>query len=124
MLKYKDTYFVIKNKDSKGNIVNKDDNYIPCRKSKAQIYRYSSSLLAIQFTSNGIANSRIKKLNDTEVQLKILQCGDNEHVYIFSEYNLDKVAEVVGAKKKIKRELTNEQREELSLRMKKLHNKE
>ncbi len=106
MLKYKDTYYIIKSKTE-----NKDDNYIPCRKSKAQIYRYSSDLLAIQFNSNGITNNRIKELTELGVQLTIIQCGDNERVYTFSEFDLNKVADIVSAKKKIKRELTDEQRE-------------
>jgi hypothetical protein len=112
LLKYKDTYYIIKSKTE-----NKLDNYIPCRKSKGQIYRYSSSLLAIQFTSNGIAKNRIKELSEAGVQLTILQHGDNEQVYTFTEVDLDKVAEVVGAKKRVKFNLTEEQREERRTRL-------
>jgi hypothetical protein len=114
LLKYKDTYYIIKSKTE-----NKSDNYIPCRKSKGQIYRYSSSLLAIQFTSNGIAKNRIKELSEAWVQLTILQHGDNEQVYTFKEDDLDKVAEVVGAKKRVKLNLTEEQREERRTRLQK-----
>jgi hypothetical protein len=108
MFKYKDTYYIIKSKSD-----NKEDCYIPCRKSKAQIYRYSPSLLAIQFNSNGIANARVKELDSMGVQLTILQFGDNERVYTFNESDLNKVSEVVGAKKRVKRDLTLEQREKL-----------
>lgn len=112
MLKYKDTYYIIKSKTE-----NKLDNYIPC-KHKVQIYRYSLSLLAIQFNTNKYANARIKELNDIGIYLNTIQRGDDEQVYTFNELDFDKVAEIVKAKKRIKRKLTEEQREELRVRLK------
>jgi hypothetical protein len=117
LLKYKDTYYIIKSTSE-----NKEDNFIPCRKSKAQIYRYSSTLLAIQFSSNGIANARIKELNNIGVYLTILQCGDCEQVYTFLECDLNKVADIAGAKKRVKRDLTEEQREEIKTRLQNARN--
>lgn len=117
MLKYKNDYYIIKS-----NSDNKDDNYIPCRK-KVQIYRYSSSLLAIQFNSNKYANAKIKELEAIGISLTRIQCGDNEQVYTFLECFLSQVSEVVKAKKRIKRYLSEEQKEELRTRLKNIRNK-
>lgn len=124
MLKYKDTYFVIKNKDSNGNWINKNDTYIQCVPTKAgiQIYRYSSSLLAVQFNSVGIANNRIKELIVLGVQLTTLQCGSDERTYKFKESEFPTVADIVGARKRVKRDLTDEQREELRIRLQRTKN--
>jgi len=110
MLKYKDTYFVAKQKDSTGKpSINKDDNYIRCKRG-VQIYRYNPSTLAIQFNTNGYTKNRLKELSDIEVHFTSLQCGDNEQTYTFPEADLSKVADIVKAKKRIKRDLTDEQR--------------
>lgn len=117
MLKYKDDYKVVKNKDKQGNIVNKDDTYIYCRKS-VQIYRYNDNTLTVQFNTRQYTKNRIKELSELGIQLTPFQIGDNERTYTFSESDFPTIAEVVKAKKRIKRELTDEQREILSLRMK------
>lgn len=117
-LKYKENYYIYKVKSE-----NKDDVYILCKK-KVQIYRYSSSLLAIQFNSNKYANIKIKELNNNGVQLTILQRGDDEQVYTFYESDFSIVADIVKAKKRVKRDLTDEQRKILSNRIKNiLYNK-
>lgn len=109
MLKYKTQYFVIKQKDSTGAVsTNKDDNYIKCK--KAQIYRYNPSTLAIQFYTNGYANNRLKELSAIGLQLTPFQIGDDEQTYLFSESDLFKIADVVKVKKRVKRNLTDEER--------------
>lgn len=120
MLKYKDTYKVIKQKDKLGNYSNnKEDSYIYCRNG-IQIFRYNSDTLCVQFLSNKRANNKIKELSDTGVQLTVFQRGDDEQTYIFKESDLNKVADVVYAKKRIKRNLTDEQREVLKERLARL----
>ena len=118
MLKYKDTYFVARQKDSTGKpSINKDDCYIRCKRG-VQIYRYNPSTLAIQFNTNGYANNRLKELSDIGVHFTSLQRGDDEQTYTFSESDLSKVADIVKAKKRVKRDLTDEQRNILRERMK------
>ena len=117
MLKYKDTYFIGKVKDSEGKVTsNKDDCYIRCKKN-VHIFRYNSDTLSVMFWTNKYTNNRIKELSDVNIQLKPFQIGDNEQVYLFSESDLTKVADVVMAKKRIKRNLTEEQREVLRERI-------
>ena len=123
MLKYKDTYFIGKPKDSKGKATsNKDDCYIRCKKN-VHIFRYNSDTLSVMFLTNRYANNRLQELSDANVQMKPFQIGDNEQVYLFPESDLTKVADVVMAKKRIKRNLTEEQREVLRERMRKIHSK-
>ena len=110
-LKYKDNYYIHKEKSD-----NKEDSYILCKK-KVQIYRYSPSLLAVIFWSNKYANLKLKELINAGVQLTILQRGDDEQVYTFNESDFYIVADIVKAKKRIKRNLTEEQKEILRLRL-------
>jgi len=122
MLKYKDTYFVDKQKDSTGKpSSNRDDNYIRC-KAKVQIYRFNPFTLAIQFNTTGYANNRLKELSAIGIYLKPYQIGDNEQTYLFPESDLNKVADIVKAKKRIKRELTDEQRNVLRDRLANVRN--
>lgn len=123
MYKYKDTYYILRPKDKSGKpTTNKDDNYIPCKKN-VQIYRYNADTLAIMFLTNKYTSNRIKELSAQNVYLKPFQIGDNEQTYLFSESDFNKVAEVVKAKKRIKRNLTDEQREVLRQRMKSIRSK-
>jgi hypothetical protein len=121
MLKYKDKYFVTRQKDSNNKpSSNKDDTYIKCKKNNKQyiqIYRYNSDTLAVLFWSNGVANNRVKELSDQGIILKLISSGDDESIYLFSETYLANVAKVVGARERTKRELTEEQREVLRERM-------
>lgn len=75
------------------------------------------------FLTNKYTSNRIKELSAQNVYLKPFQIGDNEQTYLFSESDFNKVAEVVKAKKRIKRNLTDEQREVLRQRMKSIHSK-
>lgn len=118
ILRYKDTCIVVKQRGINGKIsCNKDDTYIKCRKN-VQIYRYNNNTLAIQFNSNRYATTKIKELSNMGVFLAPIQIGDSEQVYIFPEEFLSVVAEVVKARRKIKRELTEEQKEVLRQRIK------
>jgi len=122
MLKYKDTYFIGKTKDSKGIVSsNKDDNYIRC-KNGIQIYRYNKNILVVQFNTVGIANNRLKELSAIGINLTPFQIGDNEQTYTFSESILDKVADIVKARKRIKKNYTDEQKLEIKLRLEKGRN--
>lgn len=117
MLKYKDTYFIGKPKDSEGKVTsNKDDNYIRCRKN-VQIYRFNVDTLAIQFNTKIYTSNRMKELSDVNMSPIPFQIGDNEQVYLFPESDLSKVADIVKAKKRIKRDLTDEQRKEIGERL-------
>ena len=124
MLKYNDKYFVLKQKFPNGKpSQNKDDNYIQCKKNGdnyIQIYRYNESTLAVLFWTTEIANSRTKQLKENGVNIKPFVIGKSESVYLFPEKDLKKVAKVVGARKRTKRELTEEQREELKERLRKV----
>ena len=123
MLKYKDKYFVLKQKLSNGKpSPNKNDNYIQCKKNGSnyiQIYRYNNDTLAVLFWTVGVANNRIKELNEKGVSLKLFVSGNEESIYLFPEEDFKKVAKVVKARKRIKRELTDEQRDELRERLRK-----
>ena len=119
MLKYKDKYFVLKQKLPNGKpSPNKNDNYIQCKKngkSYIQIYRYSQDTLSVLFWSVGVANNRIKELNEKGVDIKPFVSGDEESVYLFPEEDLKKVTKVVKARKR--RKLTEEQRQQLIERL-------
>jgi hypothetical protein len=122
MNKYKEDYYILKNKDTEGIFTNKDDNYIQ-RKNKVQIYRFDDDTLAIQFYTKQFAKNRIKELSAIGIQLTPFQIGDNEITYTFSESDFSTVAEVVKAKKRIKRDLSDEQKETLKLRMQNMRDK-
>jgi hypothetical protein len=116
--KYKEDFYIYKQKDSDGNYTsNKDDNYIKA-KNGIQIYRYNENTLAVQFNSTGIANNRIKELSALGVQLTSFQIGDNESTYKFSESDFPIIADIIKAKKRIKRDLTDEQKEVIKERLK------
>ena len=121
MLKYKDKYFVLKQKLPNGKpSPNKDDTYIQCKKNGdnyIQIYRYNKDTLAVMFWSVGVANNRIKELKEKGVGIKLFASGDEESIYLFHEKDLKKVTKVVKARKR--RKLTEEQRQQLIERLQK-----
>ena len=123
MLKYNEKYFVLKQKLPNGKpSPNKDDNYIQCKKNGdnyIQIYRYNESTLAVLFWTTEIANSRTKQLKENGVNIKPFVIGKSESVYLFPEKDLKKVAKVVGARKRIKRELTDEEKQIVAERLRK-----
>lgn len=122
MIKYRGTYKVIKEKDKNGKLsLNREDNYLLGR-NKIQIYRFNNDTLCILFRSTGVANNRVKELADLGVKLIPYLMGKDEKVYKFAELDLEKVAEVVKIRKRIKRDLTEEQRNEIKERLSKYKN--
>lgn len=117
MLKYKNNYYIYKQKDISGNYTsNKYDNFIKC-KNNIFIYRFNINTLIVSFQTRGVANNRIKELSILGVNLIPFQIGDDECTYKFNESDFPNVAKVVKAKKRIKRDLTDEQREVLRERL-------
>lgn len=107
---------------------NEYDTYLKC-KSKVTIFRYNSDTLAILFPSRTYKNNKINELSGVGIHLIKFCSGEDESVYLFNEYDLPKVAEILkpitkGANKsptscakKKKREMSEEQREVLRQRM-------
>lgn len=67
------------------------------------------------------AKNRVREMKDAGVELKLFQSGDDESVYLFPASDLDKVAEIVQARKRIV--LTEEEKERRKLHMQELHKK-
>jgi len=112
-----DNYKVIRQRDSKKKYTsNKDDIYIPCKKG-VQIYRYNADQLAISFNTKRYASTKLGLLLEEGVSLYLLQNGDKETTFLFSEEQFDIVAKIVEAKHVKKRELTPEQKEAARQRM-------
>lgn len=109
---------------------NEDDTYLKCR-SNTYIYRYSEDVLAIQFSSTGYKNNRLKDFKSTGINVQPFVIGDFESVYLFYEKDIHKVVEILkpitrGANKspkQRKREITEEQRQKLRERMKQMREK-
>lgn len=117
MDKYKDKYKVVRQKGKNGkNTSNKDDTYIPA-KNGVEIYRYNADTLALSFNTILYAKNRIKEIEDQGVKLELFQSGDNESAYLFPACDLDKVAEVVKAKKR--RVFSEEEKAKLRERLEK-----
>jgi viroplasmin and RNaseH domain-containing protein len=113
--KYKDTYKVIQQKDLNGKpTTNRDDTYIPCAKG-VEIYRYNQNTLAVSFCTSQYTNNRINDLKNVGVILTKLQLGNDESTYLFPESDLEKVADIVKARKR--KQLSDEQKEKLRQRI-------
>lgn len=123
MLKYNEKYFVLKQKLPNGKpSPNKDDNYIQCKKNGSnyiQIYRYNKDTLAVLFWTTEIANSRVKQIKEKGIDIKPFVTGKTESIYLFPEKDFKIVAKIVGARKRRKRELTDEERIILKERLQK-----
>lgn len=118
MNKYKDTYKIKKELDKSGKpSLNKQDTYIPCKRTKNQIYRYDKDTLVVYFHSKIYTKNRLTELTELGIELIPYQIGDNESTYKFAETDLDKVAEIIKAKKRVKRDLSEEDRNILRERM-------
>ena len=109
---YKDQYIVKKQIDSS----NKDDNFVKCKKG-VEIYRYNSNTLCVLFLTNKYAKLRITECSAEGLSLTPFQIGDDEQTYIFPESELNTVAKICKARVKVKKDLTEEQREVLRQRM-------
>lgn len=115
--KYKDRYKIVRPKDNNSKYTkNPDDNFIPCN-AKGQIYRYNKDTLVVLFNTIKYSNNRIADLSTIGVCLTPFQTGDQESTYKFKENDFKKVAKICKAKKIVKRELTEEEKEVLRKRM-------
>lgn len=118
---YKDKYKVVRQRGKNGKpTANKDDTYIPARKG-VEVYRYNADTLAVSFNTAVYARNRIREIKDAGIKLKTLQLGDDESAYLFSVSDLDKVAKIVQARRRIV--LTEEEKERRKLHMQELHKK-
>lgn len=121
IIKYKDKYKVVRQRDKDGkHTSNKDDTYIPARKG-VEIYRYNADTLAVSFNTTIYAKNRVQEINDADIKLTRLQCGDDESTYLVPASGLDKVAQIVQARKRIV--LTEEEKERRKLHMQELRKK-
>ena len=117
MKKYKDKYIIKYSKDFDGKVYNKDDNYIACR-AKGQIYRYDGDTL--KFVSS--KKIRIRNIDKetgniawdyTDLILDVYDT-DGERIITFKEENLEKLEDLFKIRKR--KQLTEEQRENLRIR--------
>lgn len=137
LTKYKDVYWTLKNQDNCYNLVN-HNMYLFLRKGtennkeKVTVSLYTSQPRLDEINSNNqrllltmtqgkesTFKNRIKKLLDKDIDMFSSTSDDGGSV-IFTEEDLDVVAEVFKIKHKVKKVLTEEQRQELSERAKKL----
>lgn len=130
MEKYRGTYRVFQEVDSTGNLsANKQATYL--KHKRGEIYRWNAENLVITFNSSNTKTSFMKSILDYGIEFKQLQLGDNESSFIFNEKYLTIVAEHVNitvkgknkslrscaVKEKIKRIMTDEQKQVLRDRM-------
>lgn len=120
MEKYKDRYIFRAERDINGKIFNREeDNYLSCRQ-KAKIFRISPDILKFV----GFKKIRIRKVDketgnivwDYSDLIIDVWDTDGEREITFKEENLDKLVDLFKLRKKVKRELTEEQREVLRVR--------
>lgn len=134
MIKYRGTYRVFMPIDySTGySTENEDDTYIKCPQSKARIYRWNEDTLAVEFTSIRMANNRSKELEKKGVKLILRQEGDFERIYLFSESDIHKVAEILkpitkgknkSPKVRAKRQISEAERDRLRKQMENIRTK-
>lgn len=137
LTKYKDTYWTLKNQDNCYNLVN-HNMYLFLRKGtennkeKVTVSLYTSQprldelnsnnqrlLLTMTHGKESTFKNRIKKILDKDIDM-VSSTSDDGGSVIFMEEDLDIIAENFKIKHKVKKQLTEEQRQELSERAKKL----
>lgn len=137
LTKYKDTYWILKNQDNCYNLVN-HNMYLFLRKGtennkeKVTVSLYTSQPRLDEINSNNqrllltmtqgkesTFKNRIKKLLDKDVDF-FSSTSDDGGSLLYMEQDLDIVAEIFKIKHKVKKQLTEEQRQELSERAKKV----
>lgn len=125
MKEYKDKYIFKYERDEDGLIYNRQDNYISCR-SKGKIYRYFKDVLI--FESPKKIRTVIKDedgniIKDwTPLLLKVWDTPMEREIY-FKEENLEQLEDLFKIRKRKKRNLTEEQKEELRKRLAEARNK-
>lgn len=118
MEKYRDIYAFRYERCSEGKIYNREDNFLSCR-SKGKVFRISNDTLKFV----GFKKIRIKKVDKktgevidyTDLIIDVYDT-DEEREITFKEENLEKLEGLFKIRKKIKRELTEDQREALRVR--------
>lgn len=137
MNKYKESWWCLKNQDGILNLCN-HNMYLFLRKGednckeKVTINPYSYNQRMDEYNSNNIKllltategttivfKNRIKKLQEYDIDFVLFSSDDGGSI-IFNESDLDIICTVFKIKKKQKRELTEEQRQELSERLSKM----
>lgn len=134
MRKYKDKYWCLMNEDGIYCLI--DHNlYLKLKQSdkfkdtKAQTYinGFNEGCSVYQLvcinSSNCMLNKRLDVLTGLDVKLNNINQCDAEVSFTFEPKDLDKICEVFSIKKKVKRDLTEEQRQEMSIRLKERFNK-
>ncbi|NLU26148.1 MAG: hypothetical protein GXX00_03175 [Hungateiclostridium thermocellum] len=129
MLKYRGTYRVMYETDTRTGQA-AEFTFIPCRiRPGANIYRFSDNTLAAYIPGIKTVN---KLLNEHPNIFRPFSIGDPEGVLLFNEEDITQAAIILKArvkgknlspKPKRKRVLTEEQKQALSDRMKKHNNK-
>lgn len=137
MQKYKERYWILKNEDSvfnavnqtmylflrKGQLNNKEQVTIGLHSNSPRLDEYESNnnklYLVMTHGTQQVFNNRIKKLKQQDIDF-VPDSSDDGGTIVFMEQDLDVVAQVFKIKKKQKRELTTEQRQELSERLAKI----
>lgn len=133
MNKYKESWWCLKNQDGILNLCN-HNMYLFLRKGEDNCkekvtispYSYNPStkenvkiLLTATESTTIVFKNRIKKLQEHSIDFVILYSDDGGSI-IFNESDSDIICTVFKIKKKQKRELTEEQRQELSERLSKM----
>lgn len=126
--KYKEKYWAVKLSDNIWNLVN-HNYYLLIKKNinngKEQVsispYDLDCTKLLLTMTSGKLSSfkNRCKKLEELGIKF-VADSSDDGGFICFEEKDLDVVAQVFKIKKKVKRELTEGQRQELSERLSKM----
>lgn len=137
MQKHKENWWCLKNQDGVFNLVN-HNMYLFLRKGQnnnkeqVTIGLYSDTPQMDEYQSNNnklylvmthgkqqVFNNRVKKLKESNIDF-VFSSSDDGGSIVFMEEDLDVVAQVFKIKKKQRRNLTEEQRQELSERLSKM----
>lgn len=137
MQKYKNSYWILKNEDSVFNAVNQT-MYLFLRKGQLNkkeqvtVGLHSNSPRMDEYESNNnklylvmthgtqqVFNNRIKKLKEQNIDF-VSDSSDDGGTIVSMEQDLEVISQVFKIKKKQKRVLTQEQRQELSERLAKI----
>lgn len=114
MLKYRGQYRVLYETDKRTGAAC-EFTYIPCRIHKgSDIYRYSDDTLATYITSIKVFNRLLREYPDL---FRPHQTGDSEGTLLFPESRMNEAAIILKAR--IKRQVSEEQKQILTDRIKK-----
>ena len=113
MLRYKDNYRVEYEKDTRGR--NCQETFIRCSRFKGmEIYRHSPTMLGVYIPSLKVGN---KIMAEHPTLFRLQTETSCEMALLFDEATFAEAFTVLKARKRVKKELTEEQRSELRNRM-------